>query len=81
MKISFIAKVLCFNQFAQLSDAFLHRLVLLLNLFDFFAGVQDGAMVASTEIPANIGQRKIGQFSGQIHGDLPWECDFPSPSL
>src|SRR5690606_12776837 len=64
---------------ADASRQLLHVLVGLPPLGDLGAdllrGVHHGGVVAAAEGLADRGQRQLGQFATQIHGDLPRERD------
>src|SRR4051812_15047892 len=44
--------------------------ITILRLLDFLTGVHHGGVVAVAELSADIGQRAIGLFADDVHGDL-----------
>src|SRR3981081_589978 len=39
------------------------------------AGVKDGLVITSTELPSDGRQRLAGQLACKVHGELPGPCD------
>src|SRR5207249_4726973 len=55
--------------------------VLCQRVFDALASVHHGGVVAATELLADAGQRCVGEFTGQVHGNLAGERDTLRPAL
>ena len=49
--------------------------------FDPVASVHHGGVVAAPELFADAGQGRVGEFSGQVHGNLSGERDALGPAL
>lgn len=62
-------------------DVLLQRRVLFEGRFDLVDGVENGRVVLATELVTDLGQGVVGQFTGEVHGNLPGYHDLLDPFL